>query len=632
MGLLLYSLMAYIAPAILAHVDLSIAVVFTVLILSILEPGLKSRRPVKLAQSPVNGMNDQMMQLRSTATVAIASWIVIIVLDIYVSIHIVYESVEGAVFLTPDLSYYLSAIQSIGTGEFPPPDLLHAGTSLLENPAIMTLSFGYAGVLIAITGLQNSGEVFLIVLKALCHSMLAPAAYYVVRKMKGRAPTAILLGAIAGLGIGLDFAPFEHMLGQYWTFLYRGIAFQYTALDGTTSVAYVPGAGYDALLTSFHHLQPVILFLFAVGILLSSPKPLMHRHKGLAVLITVLLPFYHLGVGTSFALPTAIAMIGIMVAKVASRTGTHGIFLLLKSLVALALVGLFLASDLLSPLLFIVPQIPSTEMFQALFMYLGPLAILGPIGYYHVCRMENSPAKWVSIVSVDFLLLFNLFFSTSRDFGAGVMPTIYFSLQALQVSIALMCLLGFSVALGVRIESGDISSGDAQMLLPRVRRGAYIGLVAFLVLSSMTTSGHLVAWIAQTNYGDFTQVFYGPAPAADQQERAMLNWIYENSNSSDVILCDVQNWEMSALISRQILYSAYRTPNPEDPAYQAYLSIYESSTIEEALPYLESYEVFLVVVSPLERAHFPYGCFKFYTSVAFELVYSNGGYDVFRIH
>ncbi|MFW9887145.1 MAG: hypothetical protein ACFFER_03125, partial [Candidatus Thorarchaeota archaeon] len=99
-----------------------------------------------------------------------------------------------------------------------------------------------------------------------------------------------------------------------------------------------------------------------------------------------------------------------------------------------------------------------------------------------------------------------------------------------------------------------------------------------------------------------------------------------------VILCDVQNWEMSALIGRQILYSAYRTPVSEDPAYQAYLSIYESSTIEEALPYLESYEVSLVVVSPLERAHFPYGCFKFYTSVALELVYSNGGYDVFRIH
>jgi hypothetical protein len=215
------------------------------------------------------------------------------------------------------------------------------------------------------------------------------------------------------------------------------------------------------------------------------------------------------------------------------------------------------------------------------------------------------------------------------------MPAVYFSIEPLQVVSVILILLAF----GGRNQSHSldervlrlISRAKSTIQVIRVSTKQAVSLLILIsfVLTVFSTS-YLIGWIYNTNYGHFVQSFYGSVPTSAHEEREMYQWIYMNSNQSDVILCDAQNWEIPALIGRQIFYSGYRDPDENSTLYQAYFAMYNSSTMSEVLPLFLQYDVTLVVVSPLEKGHFPFGCMKFYATSNFELVYSNGNYQVFH--
>ncbi|MHA2067662.1 MAG: hypothetical protein ACXABY_25150, partial [Candidatus Thorarchaeota archaeon] len=153
-------------------------------------------------------------------------------------------------------------------------------------------------------------------------------------------------------------------------------------------------------------------------------------------------------------------------------------------------------------------------------------------------------------------------------------------------------------------------------------------LIAFILI--LLSSAVQVIWILQVNHGGFEQDYYGSVPITDSAERSMFDWIYSESDLGDVILTHHENWELCSYIGRQIVYPGYREPVLSDPAYQAYIRMYNSTSLNDSYDLFVSYGITYVVVSPMERDDYSLGLSKFYASNQFLLAYDVGDYSVFR--
>jgi hypothetical protein len=230
----------------------------------------------------------------------------------------------------------------------------------------------------------------------------------------------------------------------------------------------------------------------------------------------------------------------------------------------------------------------------------------------------------------------------ARDSGIGFMPTDYFPLFNLQTAVVLVFIVGASylcssrAIIDFRSWSPSLFSITKRVedrlgpIRPHKKRAISATKLAFILALFALGSMHTV-WFYQDNLGEFNEYFYGTVPMISASERAMYQWIYENTNPREVILCAPENWEIAAVIGRQIMYSGYRDANVTDPRYQAYIEMYNSTSLEDTIDVFRENDVTTVVFTPIERARFPVGYSKFQTSSLSTLVYNEGQYEVFRI-
>jgi len=641
LGALLLSPLAYTLPLLFGQINFMIVVYIITLVL-ILFQSLR-----RVDESPQE--NDEEPLSNRSAWFALLLWIALGAVDLAYSVHMYFGSFADVFFMFGDLTNNLNLIQSIATGTYPPPNLTFLGTSLIENPLALTLSLGYNAMLLATMNMWGYGDLYIIIAKAVIHSAVVPVLYYAGRSVADRVPSWAMLVSTIGLGVSMDLAPVFRFMGEYnddlnYTVtneMNRGILFPWDHPIGYPSEFFVPGLGHESALASFHHLLPVLVFLFIIALLLRT-----NDYKRPAILVAVLaiieLPFFHIGIGFFPMVSIGIVFLGFIVVWLIGRTRVRHRILLFKGLVVLAIVGLFVTKHLVSAFVIITPRFTGFAIVDALAAYLGPFVILGGIGYLMIHFLPERLGKWVLVVWFDFTLLSTLAFSMARDSGIGFMPTDYFPLFNLQAAVVLAFIVGTAyrsspaTIFDLRSWSPNIFSlvkrAEKRLggILPHKKKAILATRIAFVLALFALGSMHSV-WFYQDNLGEFNEYFYGTVPMVSPQERAMYQWVYENTGPTEVILCAPENWEIAAVIGRQIMYSGYREANETDPRYQAYFEMYNSSSLEDAIDLFLENDVTTVIFTPIERARFPLGYSKFQTSALSTLVYGDGQYEVFRI-
>lgn len=643
LGLLLFAPAALLVPMLLGEIDFTLLVVTLSFGLGLAEPMLRNKQSSQGCR--VNELiGPELHKAKRTAYMVVAVWIGLAVLDFLVSMHVYLNSFDGTVFLTGDLTNHMAIIQGIGSGTFPPPDYTLYGATPAENPIALTLSLSFCGLLISTTQLQGMGVIFIVITKMYVHAALVPMLYYVLRGVTSKIPWKTILTASLAMGVCTDVSPFLNLLGILEDSVPRGVPFPFDLPSGTAAVFLAPGLGFDSFLASFHHLQVILVFMFILG-LLERCKTV---HSSTCFIITVgvvELPFFHLGIGVFVVIPLLITMVGFLIVRAMHLTDRRRILFLFKLLVLSGLAGLYLVRVHIAGIVNITLRFTGAAIGYALIGYLGPFVVLSGMGYWWLLRYGNENTRWPIIVSVDFLILFVLFFSISRDSGAGLMPSDYYTLFALQAMMILCFAVGstrhdyetsmscssLDMQRQTKLIETDAKFAEAsERSMKRNSRnyhelGQVVGLLFVLISSSL-----LAGWVFHSNLGEFNREFYGSVPLMSSEERMMFSWIYESSNQTDVILCHTENWEIAGVIGRQIVYSGYHPPDVEHPIYQAYLEMYNSTTVEQSYGLFVEYGIAFVVVSPHERASYPAGIGKFYLSPWFGLSYHDGEYDVFR--
>jgi hypothetical protein len=634
-SVILLSPLAYIVPFLLGQVGFLFLVSGIALLLGILLAYKRSRLDYSIPAADV-------VQKVSgfTPHVTIILWVSIAIIDLLSSIHMYYGSFDGFFFMFADLTNQMNLIQGISTGIFPPPNFTFFGSSLAENPVALTLSLGYSGVMISALNLQALGDIFVIVMKLFVHSTIVPILYYVARGVSSKVPAWAVIVSVVGLGVGMDFAPLKQLEGTYIGELNRGILFPWDRPDQVASDFFVPGLGAESILSSFHHLLPILVFLFIIGLLLRA-NDWRSSSFAIALFATLQLILYHIGIDFFLTAAIALTILGMFVFAIFKIERFEHKFILYKIAVALALLSLFLLRGQLSSFVLITLRFTGNAVMEAIVSYLGLFSLLGAIGYLLVYRLPDSLGKWASIVTFDLVLLEVILFSTARDSGIGMVPTDYFPLFNLQAIVVMVFLIAISF-LGehpltlnsIQQKYGPLNSAIQKMasikMPSRLRSGSYRAIqFAFVILLCAISGLHMNSFFRE-NLGEFNEDFYGSVPTVSPEERAMFQWISENSDLSDVILCDPVNWELASIIGRQILYSGYRKPTTEDPRYQAYVEMYNSSSMDDSLDLFLEYEITFIVVSPAERLSFPLGILKFFTSPEVEIGYDEGEYAVFE--
>ncbi|NHJ13781.1 MAG: hypothetical protein EAX95_08890, partial [Candidatus Thorarchaeota archaeon] len=447
---LLLAPLAYIAPFLFGKVNFLLMVYVITIILVPLGAYLLPK------ETPSEGISKEKaaqadMGSSATAWITIILWISLGILDLAYSFHMYYGSFADAFFMFGDLANSLTIIQSIATGIYPTPNLTFLGSTLSENPITLTLSFGYSAVLMTAMNLQGYGDLFVILIKMIMHSAVVPVVYYAVRSVSARVPAWVMVVSTLGLGVTMDLTPLFRFLGVYdddlnYTLtneMYRGVYFPWDTPDGVPADFFAPGLGYESALASFHHLLPLLFFVFIIALLLQMTD--WRSGTAIAILIGLVeLPFFHIGIGFFPLVSVGIVVVSIMLLRLISRAHIRPRFLVYKALVVLGIVGLFIVRGIVSGLVVITPRFTGTAILDALGAYLGPFLLLGAIGYIALHFLPESPGKWLSIVWLEFTLLSTLLFSMARDSGIGYMPTDYFPLFNLQTSLVLAFALGVS--------------------------------------------------------------------------------------------------------------------------------------------------------------------------------------------
>ncbi|NHI82933.1 MAG: hypothetical protein EAX81_01330 [Candidatus Thorarchaeota archaeon] len=653
---LLLAPLAYIGPFLFGQVNFLVMVFIITVLLTCIGSYLRHDESSETLEGKAGGDKERGFPAVS-AWIVVLLWLSLGVLDLAYSFHMYYGSFSDTFFMFGDLTNNLTIIQSIATGVYPPPNLTFFGSTLSENPIALTLSLGYTAILMATMNLQGYGDIFIIVVKMVMHSAVVPVIYYAVRSISEKIPGWIMVISTLGLGVTMDLAPLFRFLGVYddglnYTVtneINRGVSFPWDRPDGVPADFFVPGLGYESFLASFHHLLPLLFFVFIIALLFR-----VTNWKGgatIAIAVSIVeLPFFHIGLGFFPLVSVGIFFVGIVLLRPISRSRMCQRLLLYKALIFIGVVGLFLIRSVVSSLVVITPRFTGTAILNGLGTYLGPFVFLGLIGYIALHSLPDSPGKWLSIVWLEFTLLSTILFSMARDSGIGYMPTDYFPLFNLQTSVLLAFALGVSYwssnkndalqllerSFGSQNWWRNLKQSDQRMKLQKesivrhapkaIAAGKMIFILSLLLLGSLQTS-----WFYQYNLGEFNENFYGTVPKVTLEERSMLRWIYENSEPDEVVLCAPENWELSAIIGRQILYSGYRVANASDPRYQAYFAMYNATAMDEVMDLFLEYEVSLVLFTPTEFNLFPHGYSKFESSPFLILVYSEGQYLVFKM-
>ncbi|MFW9803590.1 MAG: hypothetical protein ACFFFC_13095 [Candidatus Thorarchaeota archaeon] len=586
------------------------------------------------SENSENSISSPNQESQRTAMIVLATWLAILILDVLVVVRALYFSFDGQVFLFNDLTSHLGIIQSIANGVQPLNNLTQYGMTYNVNPLSVTISLGFSGLLMSVTGLQAFGDVFFVIVNAYIHALVVPLLYYVARAISPRIQSWVIVVASLGIGVGMDLAPVLQSLGLQTALVLRGLVFPFDRPDGVATTFFVPGYGRDAFFAAFHHDLPLIMFLFFMGLILPGRKDIKTPYL-VAFLAAIEIPFFHLGIGVYFLLAIIIAAFGLLIFELLRLENVKLRFLILKLLTGAAVLGFFLMRDIVSLFIVMTPRYTGGLIVLSLLGYLGPFIVLTAFGYLWVYQSDRTIPKWIVITSIDFILLMVLIFSSSRDSGIGVMPSDYFPLFALQGVFILCFLLGFGFHTQSRMASEAIADASQTTPFTNIRRFAMKmernhrkAITSIAILSVVVLAGMTAGWSLYANEGEFNLAFYKVVPSIYPDERDMFLYIYENTNYNDTILIDPYNWEITAVIGRQILYSAYRTPDENNSNYQAVIAMYNSTESSEYMPLFTEYNIRLVVISPLEREHFPVGIMKFYSSPDFELVFAQGGYDV----
>jgi hypothetical protein len=496
---------------------------------------------------------------------------------------------------------------------------------------------GYFGILMATMQMTHVGEIFVIVARVISHGAIVPFTYYIARGVSSRVSAWVVAASSISLGLSMDLSPILYLLNISPTAYPRGIRFPFDQPSGTLSWFFAPGLGLDSFYASFHHLAPILLMMFIVGLLLRWNGGL-----GKVLLISVVLvelPFFHLAIGTIIAFPIAVAGVTWALSRLPWIRTACRKKALLRVLALGALASLLVFSLFLEDLFFVTVRYSGPLVLLSLVAFLCPLVFLALVGYRRILRQEFSLPLAVVLASFEFVLLTTLVFSISRDSGAGLRPMDYFVLFPLQ-AVFVVCFV-----VGISLSSPKLESEDAKRSSPDSVKGTdpfrlnpfrdsthsktRIGfLIAFIVI--LLSSAVQVVWILQVNHGGFELDYYGSVPITDSAERSMFDWIHSESDLGDVILTHHVNWELCSYIGRQIVYSGYREPVLSDPAYQAYVRMYNSTSLNDSYDLFVSYGITYVVVSPMEREDYSLGLPKFYSSAHFLLAYDVGDYSVFR--
>ncbi len=140
-----------------------------------------------------------------------------------------------------------------------------------------------------------------------------------------------------------------------------------------------------------------------------------------------------------------------------------------------------------------------------------------------------------------------------------------------------------------------------------------IGLIA----QPLTNTLHLFS----SNYGEFHQNFYGTVPIITQNEKLAYAWIRENTPPESILLVDPENWEITAVTGRGIIYSAYRF-STTDLRYLDIVTIYNTANVTTANLLLDLYGVDYIILTPMEQENYNgTGKFLFHPEF-YTLVYS----------
>ncbi|MHA2070260.1 MAG: hypothetical protein ACXAAR_00630 [Candidatus Thorarchaeota archaeon] len=634
-SVILLSPLAYIVPFLLGQVSFLFLVSGIALLLGLLLAYKRRHNDVQIPDTDaihkVSGF---------TPHVTITLWFGIAIIDLLSSIHMFYGSFDGLFFMFADLTNQLNLIQGIGTGMFPQPNFTFFESSLAENPVALTLSLGYSGVMISTLNLQAIGDIFVIVMKMFVHSTLVPLLYYVARGVSSRIPAWAIIVSVLGLGVGMDLVPLQQFEGSYIGELNRGILFPWDRPDQIASDFFAPGLGAESTLSSFHHLLPILVFFFIIGLLLRT-EDWMSSSFIIAFIASLQLLLYHIGIDFFLIAGIALTILGTVVFVLFTIERFEYKLILYKIAVMAALLSLFLLRGLFSSFVLITSRFTGNAILESIVGYLGLFSLLGAVGYLLVYRLPESFGKWASIVTFDLVLLEVILFSTARDSGIGIVPTDYFPLFNLQAIVIVVFLIAFSfhgenpITLNtIQEKAGPLNSAVRKMasiqIPSKLRSDSFRAIRITIVILLCTISGLQLNSFFNENLGEFNENFYGSVPTVNMEERAMFKWIRDNSDVTDVILSDPENWELAAIIGRQILYSGYRSPTTEDSRYQAYVEMYNSTTMSDSLDLFLEYDISLIVVSPIERINFPIGVLKFLSSPYVELAYSEGVYAVYQ--
>jgi hypothetical protein len=596
-----------------------------------------------------------------TLSIATISGILVFIFNIWYTTAALTEGV----FLIRDITMYLARIQALRHGLWPPPDLLN-GYAVFENPYTTTLSFLFSALLFESTQLYSDAILGLAALNTITMIFFIFSAFVLFISTNRKANPVVFLVVIIILAFGSDLAGLQYLLGLYNQVVYRGIWFP-VEFRTPLSIAgyYIPGFPEDIYFKGFHHAIGVIIFLFAFSLIFRL-KIENYKKRTFFVIIALLAVsiFCHIGVTFILSGVTILALaIYLILTSVYDTTWTSilknskpihltrvilvsSVFLLIPLSPILAQVGVILRfrfplliNDLPSDLYY---RVYLGEMVLASVLYFSVTLVFSVIGYLFLNRQRSRIGDFILLSLAEVLFLFNVLFIPYRPTTGGAHQHIgMFSVMPLQVILILLTFFGLffiqrnfiqqKLSFGFKeILGRDYESQNGNQTINKFSAPKLYYVLFFLILILLSTPSYANTFhMYSSNYGEFHRDFYVTVPTIPEDEWPAYAWIRENTAQNAIILADPDNWEITAICGRAVIYSAYRF-SENDSRYIDIGTIYNTTDMALANSILSGYNVSFIFLSPIEYQKYN-GTTKFQTNPSYyELVYNHQNIAIFR--